>query len=101
MIPDSESEATPEADAAIPANPSAIPHDTSIKGMPLEYLLRRKVLILDGKGETVEIVSLIGRTAVVLLGDPGMGKSTSLAALAEVAGSQRQSVRAFLASPVG
>ena len=30
-----------------------------------------------------------------------MGKSTSLAALAQVAGSERQSVRAFLASPLG
>ena len=74
MVPDSRSEATAETNAAVPANLSAIQHDTSIEGMPLECLLRRKVLILDGKDETVEIVSLRSRAAVVLLGDPGIGE---------------------------
>ena len=59
-------------------------------------LLRRKVRIVSKDGEVAELVSLANYSAVVLLGDPGMGKSTSLREMATLASGEFLTVRAFL-----
>lgn len=67
----------------------------------LDAGLTRHVELSGGDGRPVPLSSLIARPAVVLLGDPGLGKSVSIRAAAAAAGVERLTVRSFLARGPG
>lgn len=64
----------------------------------LEADLARRVELSGGDGQPMLLSSLLTRPAIVLLGDPGLGKSISIRAVAAAAGTAPQTVRGFLAS---
>jgi hypothetical protein len=57
----------------------------------------RRVELSREDGRPVPLTSLLTRPAVVLLGDPGLGKSVCIRAVAAAAGVMPQTVRSFLA----
>lgn len=90
------------------ADPRAVPqlddnqhHHVAQAPLPDQFLLEaglaRQVELSGGDGRPMPLSSLLARPAVVLLGDPGLGKSVSIRATAAAAGVVPQTVRSFLA----
>ncbi len=80
--------------------PDGLQQDEGVSTL-LDASLRRTVLLQGGDGMPVPLGSLLDRRAVVLLGDPGLGKSTCMEAVARAAGAPLRTVRGFLAARAG